>query len=67
MNNEEWISDLPAYKKICNHLVAIDEDRYLQRATGRREHQYRQLRTGKDTIRFSFFPMTVIQWNQLTI
>ena len=51
--------------KIRNHLVAIDENLYLQRGTGRREYQYRQLRADKDYTRFSFFPRTVIQWNQL--
>ena len=47
--------------KIRNHLVAIDENLYLQRGTGRREYQYRQLRANKDYTRFSFFPRTVIQ------
>lgn len=51
--------------KIRNHLVAIDEKAYLQRGTGRRQHQYRQLRADKDYTRFSYFPRTVIQWNQL--
>ena len=50
--------------KIRNHLFAIDENSYLQRATGRREYQYRQLRVDKDYTGFSFFPRTVIQWNQ---
>ena len=51
--------------KIRHHLVATDEESYLKRGTGRREHQYRQLRADKDYTRFSFFPRTVIQWNQL--
>ena len=51
--------------KIWNHLVAIDESHYLQRGTGQWEYQYRQLRADKDYTRFSFFPRTVIQWNQL--
>ena len=51
--------------KIRHHIVAIDEESYLKRGTGRREHQYRQLRADKDYTRFSFFPRTVIQWNQL--
>ena len=50
--------------KIRHHLVAIDEESYLKRGTGRREHQYHQLRADKDYTRFSFFPRTVIQWNQ---
>ena len=51
--------------KIRHHFVAIDEEPCLKRGTGRREHQYRQLRADKDYTRFSFFPRTVIQWNQL--
>ena len=51
--------------KIRHHLVAIDKESYLKRGTERREHQYRQLRADKDYTRFSFFPRTVIQWNQL--
>ena len=51
--------------KIRHHLVAIDEESCLKRGTGRREHQYRQLRADKYYTRFSFFPRTVIQWNQL--
>ena len=46
-------------------LVVIDEESYLKRGSGRREHQYRQLRGDKDYTRFSFIPRTVIQWNQL--
>ena len=56
---------LPMLFKIRHHLVAIDEESCLKRGTGRREHQYRQLRADKDYTRFSFFPRTVIQWNQL--
>ena len=48
-------SRLTILYKIRNHLVAIDENSYLQRGTGRREYQYRQLRAGKDYTRFSFF------------
>ena len=58
-------SRLTILYKIRNHLVAIDENSYLQRGTGRRAYQYRQLRADKDYTRFSFFPRTVIQWNQL--
>ena len=58
-------SRLTILYKIRNHLVAIDENLYLQRGTGRREYQYRQLKADKDYTRFSFFPRTVIQWNQL--
>ena len=58
-------SRLTILYKIQNHLVAIDENSYLQRGTGRREYQYRQLRADKDYTRFYFFPRTVIQWNQL--
>ena len=54
--------------KLRNHLFAMDENKYLQRGTGRRDHQYdyRQLRADKDYTRFSFFPRTVIQWSQLS-
>ena len=58
-------SRLTILYKIRNHLVAIDENLYLQRGTGLREYQYRQLRADKDYTRLSFFPRTVIQWNQL--
>ena len=58
-------SRLSTLYKIRNHLVAVDENQFLQRGSGRREHQYRQLRADKDYTRFSFFPRTVIQWNQL--
>ena len=47
-------SRLTILYKIRNHLVAIDENFYLQRGTGRREYQYRQLRADKDYTRFSF-------------
>ena len=42
--------------KIRHHLVAIDEESYLERGTGRREHQYRQLRADKDYTRFFLSP-----------
>ena len=58
-------SRLTTSYKIRNHLVAIDEDQYLQIGTGRRAYQYRQLRADKDYTGFSFFPRTVMQWNQL--
>ena len=58
-------SRLTILYKIRNHLVAIDENLYLQRGSGRREYQYRQLRADEDYTSFSFFPRTVIQWNQL--
>ena len=51
--------------KVRNDHVAIDEESDLKRGTGRREHQYRQLRADRDYTCFSFFPKTVIQWNQL--
>ena len=51
--------------KIRNRLVAAEEGDYLQRGTGRRQHQYRQIRADKDYTRFSFFHRTVIQWNKL--
>ena len=51
--------------KIRNNLVAIEDDKYLQTGTGRRSYQYRQIRADRDYTRFSFFPRTVIQWNQL--
>ena len=53
--------------KIRNNLVAINEDDYLTRGSGRRKHQYHQLRADKDYTRFSFFPRTVVQWNQLPV
>ena len=55
-------SRLTTLYKIRNHLVAIDEDWYSQRGIGQQEHQYL---ADKDYTRFSFFPRTVIQWNQL--
>ena len=42
--------------KIRNHLVAIDENSYLQIGTERREYQYRQLRADKDYTRYLSFP-----------
>ena len=44
------------------HVVAVEEGDYLQRGTGRRQHQYRQIRADKDYTRFSFFSRTVIRW-----
>ena len=41
------------------------EDKYLQRGTERRSHQYRQIRADRDYTRFSFFPRTIKQWNLL--
>ena len=58
-------SRLTTLYKTRNLLAAIDEDQYLQRGSGRREHQYRQLRADKDYTLFSFFPRTVMQWNPL--
>ena len=37
-------------------LVAVEEGDYLQRGTGRCQHQYRQIRVDKDYTWFSFFP-----------
>ena len=48
--------------KIRNHLIAIEEEHYVQRGTGRCSHQYRQLRADRHYTRFS----TIIQWNQLS-
>ena len=45
-------SRLTIFYKIRNHLVAIDKNSYLQRGTGRREYQCRQLRADKDYTRF---------------
>ena len=56
-------SRLTTLYKIRNHLVAIDKDRYMQRGTGRRERQYRQLRA-TPLFLLSFRPRTVKQWNQ---
>ena len=50
--------------KIRNNLVATEEDKYLQRGTGR-SHQYRQIRADRGYTSFSFFPRTIIKWNQL--
>ena len=50
--------------KIRKNLLAIEEDKYFQRGTGRRFLQCRQIRADKDYSRFSFFPQTIIQWNQ---
>ena len=58
-------SRLPIIYKIRYHLVAIEEEFCLKRDNERREHQYRQLRADKDYTRFSFFPRTVIRWDQL--
>ena len=52
--------------KIRNHLIAAEEEHYVQRRTGRRSHQYRQLRAVRYYTRFFFFPRTIIQWNQLS-
>ena len=52
--------------KIRNHLIAAEEEHYVQRRTGRRSHQYRQLRADRYYTRFFFFPRTIIQWNQLS-
>ena len=41
-------SRLTALYKTRKHLVAIDEDQYLQRCSGRQELQYRQLTADKD-------------------
>ena len=49
-------SRLTILYKIRNHLVAIDENLYLQRGTGRREYQYRQLRADKTTHAFPSSP-----------
>ena len=51
--------------KIRSQLVAIDEDNYMQRGTGRHSHKYHQLRADKDYTRFSFFPRIIMQWNQI--
>ena len=64
LEQREVDSRLSVLFKIQHHLVAIDEESYLKRGTGRREHQYRQLRADKDYTRFSFFPRTVIHWNE---
>ena len=37
-------------------LVAVEEYDYLQRGTGRCQHQNRQIRVDKDYTWFSFFP-----------
>ena len=49
--------------EIRNH---IEEEHYVHRSTVRRSHQYRQLRADRDYTRFSFFPRTIIKWNQLS-
>ena len=49
-------SRLTILYKIRNHLVAIDGNSYLQRGTGLREYQYRQLKAEKDYPIFLYFP-----------
>ena len=63
-------SRLCVFYKIRNNLVAIEKDNYkknLQRGTGRRSHQLRQIRADRDYTHFSFFPQTIVQWNQRSV
>ena len=41
--------------KVQNNLVAIEEDKYLQRGTRRRPHQYRRIRENRNYTLYSLF------------
>ena len=62
LNKDEWTLASLSFTNCAIILLPL-----MRISIGRRDHQYRQLRADKDYTRFSFFPRTVIQWNQLDI
>ena len=54
-----------SWYQIRNNLVAIEEDKYLHIDTGRRSHQYCQIRGDRDFSFFSFFPRTAISQSDM--
>jgi hypothetical protein len=56
--------------KVSFHLVAVTSHILIVSDTRIRKYHpltYRQIHTSKDTYRYSFFPYTIPQWNQLPI
>ena len=51
--------------QIRNNLVVIEEDKYLHIDTGRRSHQYCQIRADRDFSLVSFFPRTAISQSDM--
>ena len=57
------------FYKIIHHRIAIYPSDLLIPVDTRTRHSnpncYRQIQTSKDIYRFSFYPQTILQWNQL--
>ena len=57
------------FYKIIHHQIAIYPSDLLIPVDTRTRHSnpncYRQIQTSKDIYRFSFYPQTILQWNQL--
>ena len=62
-------SRLCLFYKIIHGLVAIDLPPYVEHPTriSRNSHPlvFRQLHTGRDYYKYSFYPLAIVQWNRL--
>ena len=63
------VARLCLFHKIVNGLVAVPLPEYIQptHRISRYCHSmtFRQIHTGKDRYKYSFFPLAVVQWNAL--
>ena len=57
------------FYKVVNFLVAVPTQNLLSPLDHRTRHfsphSYRHIQTSKDCYKYSFFPRTIVQWNQL--
>ena len=58
------------FYKVVNGLVAVPLPDYIQPRTHRiskycHSMTFRQIHTGKDSYKYSFFPLAIVQWNTL--
>ena len=64
------VARLCLFYKVVNGLVAVPLPDYIQPRTHRiskycHSMTFRQIHTGKDSYKYSFFPLTVVKWNTL--
>ena len=63
------VAHLCLFYKILNDLMAVPLPEYIQLTHGISRYchlmTFRQIHTGKDSYKYSFFPLSIVQWNAL--
>ena len=64
------VAHLCLFCKVANDLVAVPRPNYIQptHMISRYCHSmtFHQIHTGKDSYKYSFFPLAIVQWNALS-